>query len=310
MSEVLQTMGVTPAALALGVPRFFKEERARELEERDKLLSALLAQYTVKLEAEGRPSHPLEALEGPLAATMSLEEAVRIVQVNERGRQGRVKCAEARSARSRDRVLLAPPAMDPDSAAVLIQKTFRGHLTRKKTKDAREDELVFLGMKASSRKKDVDLVEKAEATRARRKLIQNQNELEYQQATLQMRQAILDQEGPDIKEQMQDDVRKYFLAHKEQLGKFPVFPSEEEGGSAKMLNPLMSPPPASKTAPKPAPPSSSSSPKTAAKGTRPSTSSGKSSASKPPPKTPVSSKPAPPSAKTSSISKPTTAKGI
>jgi len=110
----------------------------------------------------------------------------------------------------------------------------------------REDELIFLGMKENKRKKEVDLIEKAEATRARRKLIQNQNDIEYQQAISQMRQTILDQEGPDMKEKTQDDVRKYFLAHKEQLGKFPVFPNEEEGGSAKMLNPLMPLPPSSK----------------------------------------------------------------
>jgi hypothetical protein len=49
---------------------------------------------------------------------------------------------------------------------------------------------------------------------------------------------------------MQDDIRKYFLAHKEQLGKFPVFPDDQAGGSEKLLNPLMTPPaPPGKPAP-------------------------------------------------------------
>ena len=44
-----------------------------------------------------------------------------------------------------------------------------------------EEELAFIGMKPIVRSKETDPIEKAEATRARRKLIQNQNELEYQQ---------------------------------------------------------------------------------------------------------------------------------
>ena len=242
-------MCLTPSALILHVPRYFREERQRELEERDKLLNALLAQYTVKHDGEEKNSEPLT-----FTPNMSLEEAIRIIQINERGRQGRRRMKEIRDSRIRDKRVVQAPRMEPEFAAVLIQKIFRGHLTRKRTKAMREEELVFIGMKASQHKRDVDPVEKADVTRARRKLIQTQNELEYQQAVTQIKQSLLDQEGPDIKERTQDDVRRYFLAHKEQVGKFPVFPDEQAGGSAKMLNPLMTPPPAAGAVPSSRPP--------------------------------------------------------
>ncbi len=231
-------MNLTPEALTLTVPHYFKEERAKELEEREKLLSALLAQYTVKQEV---PEKEKQELLQPKQTVMSLEEAIRIIQTCERGRQGRKKAREAREARNRDKEAnLQAPAMEPEKAAILIQKTFRGHLTRKRTKAMREEELAFIGMKPTMRKKENDPIEKADATRTRRKLVQNQNELEYQQAIVFTKKQLTDQEGPDIKERQQDEIRKYFISHKEQIGKFPVFPNENDGGSKKMLNPLLS----------------------------------------------------------------------
>lgn len=246
LEDVLVDMKLTPSALTMVVPRYFKEERSKELEERDKLLTALLAQYNIKQEGSMEKSQESTLSTMP---NMSLEEAIRIIQINERGRQGRRKAKEAREARSFGKELShsqgeggSSTTADPEAAAILIQKTFRGHLTRKKTRTMREEELSFIGMKPVVRSKENDPIEKADATRARRKLIQNQNQLEYQQAVINARKTILDQEGPDIKEKQQDEIRKHFLAHKEQIGKFPAFPSDEEGGSAKMLNPLLPPP--------------------------------------------------------------------
>ena len=41
-------------------------------------------------------------------------------------------------------------------------------------------------------------------------------------------------EGPEIKEKIQDEVRQWFISHKEQTGKFPIYPTVSEGGSAKI----------------------------------------------------------------------------
>jgi hypothetical protein len=41
-------------------------------------------------------------------------------------------------------------------------------------------------------------------------------------------------EGPETKEKIQDEVRQWFISQKEQTGKFPMYPSVAEGGSAKI----------------------------------------------------------------------------
>jgi hypothetical protein len=53
-------------------------------------------------------------------------------------------------------------------------------------------------MKNIAKKKEIDPIGKAEATRTRRKLIQNQNELEYKQALVQIKKNLVEQEGPAI----------------------------------------------------------------------------------------------------------------
>jgi IQ and AAA domain-containing protein len=221
LDDILQELKLTPDALEVPVPRYMVEERAKELEEREKLLTALLSQYVIQ---DGAPMKRDTSVSGP---SLSLEEAIRIIQINERGRQGRARAREAKELRNQEKFLhFQPPKMDEETAATCIQRTLRGYLTRKHTKKMREEELEFVGMKPSVRSKEHDPLDKAAATRARRKLIQNQNELEYKQALIQIKKNLIEQEGPDIKERQQDEIRHYFLSHKEQTGKFPVFPRE------------------------------------------------------------------------------------
>lgn len=87
LDEVLKDLKKTPDALELPVPRYFLEDREKELLEREKLLDALIAQYTLKKDSRD---------DGKSVSSMTLEEAVKIIQVNERGRQGRLRTKEAR----------------------------------------------------------------------------------------------------------------------------------------------------------------------------------------------------------------------
>lgn len=44
LDDVMLELKITPDMMEISIPRYFVEERAKELEERDKLLAALLQQ--------------------------------------------------------------------------------------------------------------------------------------------------------------------------------------------------------------------------------------------------------------------------
>lgn len=103
---------------------------------------------------------------------MSIEEAVRVIQIAERARQGRLRAKLNRESRKMNWMYRTddPGADAAERAAVCIQKVFknqptcsflcpapllcpgcpvqvwRGFIQRRKTQIAREEEMIFLGM--------------------------------------------------------------------------------------------------------------------------------------------------------------------
>ena len=82
---------------------------------------------------------------------MSTEEAIRLIQIHERARQGRLRAKFMREIRQQEErekkaALRGAPTLDPELAAVRIQKLFKGFSQRRKVKKEREDEMIFIGM--------------------------------------------------------------------------------------------------------------------------------------------------------------------
>ena len=57
------------------------------------------------------------------------------------------------------------------------------------------------------------------------------NEETYQKARVDIKQKVLNYEGPRLAEQMQTTIRNYIVKEKEDKGSFPDIPDEEDGGS-------------------------------------------------------------------------------
>ena len=82
---------------------------------------------------------------------MSLEEAIRLIQIHERARQGRLRAKfmrEIRQQEEREKLVAnrGAPTLDPDVAAMRIQKLWKGFAQRRRTKKERENEMMFIGM--------------------------------------------------------------------------------------------------------------------------------------------------------------------
>uniref|UniRef100_A0A8C6K2A9 ATPase AAA-type core domain-containing protein n=1 Tax=Melopsittacus undulatus TaxID=13146 RepID=A0A8C6K2A9_MELUD len=177
IDNILEDLRLLPEALEVPIPRYFIKEQLEVLQQREKILDQILLEAGLQ--------EPVEA--------MTFEEAIKIIQVAERARQGRCRAAfmnriylaEKRAKQPKVEIKMG---LSPDDAATRIQKVWRGCVQRKKTESLREEEMVFLGMVSSA----------ALRTQTRDDEIAIKNKL---------REA----EGLNIKETLQDQIGQCFI---------------------------------------------------------------------------------------------------
>ena len=93
----------------------------------------------------------------------------------------------------------------------------------------RAEELVFIGMAPPpplAAEADPRLHERE--VKERRKLIQKQHQKELDDDLVRQQQLVYETEGPDMREEMMDQLRDWYIKHREREGTFPDFPPEEE----------------------------------------------------------------------------------
>ncbi|KAL2089973.1 hypothetical protein ACEWY4_014661 [Coilia grayii] len=227
MDDVVQDLKLTPEAIEIPIPRYFISERRKVLQDRAKMLSSILDSMGVVNRPEPKRNQIL-----------SIEDAIKVIQVAERARQGRLRAKfmreiqrdEERQKRAKDRDLGADAIAH---AVVCIQKVWKGFVQRKKTKREREEEMIFLGMAMGSQGAEpLSYAATAYGNQAQRRQKQSEYEEDYQTAIITITDKIRDLEGPDIKETMKDQIRQWFIECHDATGAFPDYPEEEDGGSA------------------------------------------------------------------------------
>ena len=102
--EVLADLKLPPEATELPVPRYFITDRAKELEDRSAFLEELMKKYGKEPTGENLPL-------GLPSALGDQEEALRVIQANERGRQGRVRAKNVREMKHEQ--MARPAALPP-----------------------------------------------------------------------------------------------------------------------------------------------------------------------------------------------------
>ncbi|XP_034162267.2 dynein regulatory complex protein 11 [Pangasianodon hypophthalmus] len=226
MDDVIQDLKLTPEDLEIPIPKYFLSERRKVLQERAAVLSSILEQNGMVEKPKPTAAHVL-----------SLEEAIRIIQVSERARQGRLRSnimreihrdAE-RQKKTKDKDL----GEAVEQAAIRIQKVWKGYVQRKKTKQEREEEMIFLGMSMKpGLAQSCPAVVLAEDKKVVRRSKQEEHEEDFQKALISISESLRETEGPDMKEMMKDQIRQWFIECHDATGSFPEYPNEEDGGSA------------------------------------------------------------------------------
>uniref|UniRef100_A0A673IR06 Zgc:153738 n=1 Tax=Sinocyclocheilus rhinocerous TaxID=307959 RepID=A0A673IR06_9TELE len=207
MDDIIQDLKLNPEDLEIPIPRYFIRERNKVLQDRECLLPAILNQMDVTEKA------------GPLVMHMlTLERAIKVIQVAERAWQGRLRfMREIHRDSERQRKVEEQEAVSTDQVAVCIQKVFRGFMQRKMTKRLRWNSntvsfhfiLWLCYLQAIDPKLSYPSQTELDALN---------NEKSIGSVIYQLREV----EGPEMKETMKDQIRQLFI-ESTTVPHFPAF---------------------------------------------------------------------------------------
>ncbi|XP_066201272.1 dynein regulatory complex protein 11 isoform X1 [Saccopteryx leptura] len=224
--DVLQDLKLAPQQLDIPIPKYFLKERLEVIKGREKILARILADAGLHISKRD----PMKSI--------SPEQAVRVIQVAERARQGRLRAAFMRQVflqeqRTREARLLGEKGFDVEAAALCIQKVWRSFHRRQQTKKEREEEMIFLGMSPPPPSHGVSAtIVQAEKVAFLRSEVQLRHEEDYREALVTVTDDLRAVEGPDIQETLRDQIRRWFIECRNLTGNFPEYPEADEGGSA------------------------------------------------------------------------------
>lgn len=283
LDDVLEEMKLSPAELEPPLPTYILEDRREALLKDRTYALSLQQHYQetepeaapVALAAARHPTlftrDPTKALpplpskaseegaEGAAAAVggdaagagdeadapppMPLGDAVRVLQLAERGRQARQRAAIQLQLYRQQQYAAAYGAelrslTGKERAATMVQKVALGYLQQKRAKARYDEEQRLLGMAGSEAVRSDHEKVAAEVRREGRKARQRVNQAELQQRTLEMEEQLRHQEGPKTLEMMLDEVLMHMaqarLEGKAKDGIADV-PPAEEGGTLALL---------------------------------------------------------------------------
>lgn len=215
LDAILVDLKLPPETLEIPVPRSFLDDQADELLRRERLVKGYMK---LKHGVDAIYLDELDALKQQLAAPaqLSLDEAIAVIQRNERGRQGRQRGVLVRELREEEkqRALFeasaagGSPEMDPDIAAANIQRMFRGYHSRAVAARERDEELVFIGMKPSGQDRSALERQLADA-KTQRRAEQAANKDEYDAALVELHGTVTTEEGPFLREKLLEERRRW-----------------------------------------------------------------------------------------------------
>lgn len=269
LDNLMLDMKLAPTDVEVPIPSYILDDRAEELVDRREVILSLQRAFADSdpdapvSKAQMLPAMysdptkaipPLPTKKPPPAAPitlaelelepMSVEEATRVLQVCERGRQARQR-AKFQLALFRQQRFASingdqfSTASGKDRAASIIQTVVLGYLERKRAEKRFEEEELFLGLRPSG----VANPEEKDAAARRvmeRKARQKMNIMSLRQKTIELEANIKASEGPKNMECMLDEILMHMayarLENKD--GQLVELPSQEEGGSLKLLGKL------------------------------------------------------------------------
>lgn len=223
--EIMAKYKCTPIDTELRVPKFFLREREEELKKRNEFMDDILKK--------------IGAIEEEVyVERLSEVDAIKLIQLHERARQGRLRTQFMKEIKSLKEKGNKADRGKTDTgllAAMKIQKVWRGHASRNKTQKNKTEEMVLIGMipdpsiKTTAREDFENMVKE-------RYKVQEKYQKNFEDTLRNFEESIKKKHGAPLMEDMSDEIRNWFRDYYNRSGKFPEFPSEELGGSRHLLS--------------------------------------------------------------------------
>ncbi|KAL4840842.1 hypothetical protein H8958_011616 [Nasalis larvatus] len=203
--DILQDLKLAPQQLDIPIPKYFLKEKLEVIKGREKILAQILADSGIDTSGMKYP-----------VKSIPLDQAVKLIQIAERARQGRLRALFMKQIylqeyRAKQSKTLGKKVTDAWAAALCIQKVWRRFHQCKKTEKLREEEMIFLGMVCCQNPEVSATVIQAEKVDRLRNEVQTKHEEDYREALVTIKNDLKLIEGLDIKENLQDQIRHWFI---------------------------------------------------------------------------------------------------
>ena len=205
LDDILVDLKLPPETLEIAIPKYFREDNQRQQEQRDRLVSGYM-----RLKHNSDEIFIVDKFDSPVVLeNMTLDRAIEVIQRNERGRQGNERAIMVKDVRDKERAgrmydASGQAEMDLGVAATELQKMAKGFVARRAAARERNAELMFIGMKP--RKDNVEeLSYELDLAYRKRKQEQYENKEAYEKALEDLKEIILDEEGPDKREELREE---------------------------------------------------------------------------------------------------------
>ncbi|KAI5733919.1 hypothetical protein M8J77_000350 [Diaphorina citri] len=220
--NILLENKLLPMDVKVIIPRHYRRERIEDFKYKRQFVEDVLKKLGYLEEEEVEPP-------------MTEAEAVRLIQIHERARQGRLRAQfmkEIRLQKDKDRAGKQKDISEYSRAAALkIQRIWRGYITRRKIRKRVIEEMLLIGMLPPSTT-DVSARLKAEKVKYLRHDVQAEYQKQFEESLVREKELVKRYETGQISERIKDEIRTWYMAYKTTTGKFPDLPSEDSGGSA------------------------------------------------------------------------------
>lgn len=239
LDEVLSDLKLNPATVEWRVPRYFHDDKEcrEEIEEKMYNINHWLTKFGYSLDPD-----PLLDKKDPFIigdTGLSTNEAIHIIQINERGRQGFQKAVkiceykreqmrkDERARKLADRGSASLNEMEAKVlAATRIAAHWRRKLDRRMFLKMKEEELEFLGMAPPRNDSKEERMEDMLAHRDRRKKMQEDADEVYEKSLKDQLDWLHKKKGADIKADLLEERRQWILEYCQQPDKGLKFPAD------------------------------------------------------------------------------------
>jgi len=219
LDDLVINLKLDPSDLEIPVPRYFREEddQIKPSGAKDMyILSRCMKMNESNISVP--QNEPLPKFVRP----MDRAEAIRIIQRNERGRQGCLRAKLMRQCRLEEKKAASKAEYEAFDIKAATTALVVGHLDRSKTRAMRKREMDFIGMfpkKYDDGKSEA--AKQSDENRLQRKKVQAFNERDFATKLQMLKSKVMESDGAEINDELWEERYNWYVSYKRLNKEYP-----------------------------------------------------------------------------------------